>query len=151
MKWPDELVAAHELGHAIVSQETGLTPGNIRLETSWWSDEITGGYCELRSFRYPGPDNDAAGGWNLYRGMLIMTAAGQAASEHWFQLNDQPVDFTAGSDYAMFRADAEVMPNAPTWDQALEEARHIILARWDDVVALTPALLDKRRMAGSKI
>lgn len=152
MKWSDEMVAAHELGHAIVAQETGLTPGNIRVERSWWSNEIVSGYCELGSFMYPVPgDNPEPGGWDLFRGMLIMTAAGQAASAHWFRLNDQPVEFTADHDYAAFRKDAQLMPNAPSWEQALEEATHLVVARWDDVVENTPVLLEKHRVDGSKV
>lgn len=151
MKWPDELVAAHELGHAIVAQEVGLTMGEIRLETAWLSNAITGGYCELKGFRYPDEDNDDPRGWRLYRGMLLMTAGGQAAAEHWFQLHDQHVANTAGSDRIIFNTDAPVMPGAPSWEQAVEEAKHLILPRWDDVIALTPTLLEKRRMAAGKV
>lgn len=151
MSWPEELVVAHELGHAIVAQEVGLTMGEIRLETSWFSNAITGGYCELKSFQYPGEDNDDPNGWDLYRGMLLMTAGGQAAAGHWFQLNGQSVQNTAGSDRIIFNTEAPVMPNAPSWEQAVEEARHLILPRWDDVVRLTPVLLEKRRLAGSKV
>jgi hypothetical protein len=149
MKWPDELIAAHELGHLIAVEETGLESRGIKLETSWWSDEITGGYCDLRSFRYP--VDGSAKDWTLYRGMLLVTAAGQAASEHWFQLHDQPVQFTAGSDRAFFAQDAPLMPDAPSWEQAVEEAKHLVVPRWDDVVALTPTLLEKRRMATGRV
>lgn len=152
MKWPDELVAAHELGHLIVVDETGLRSRGIKLETSWWSDEVSGAYCDLRGFQFPVPGNNPEpGGWDLYRGMLIMTAAGQAASEHWFELHDHRVDWTAGSDYAAFCKDAPVMPNAPSWDEAKAEAKHLIVARWDEIEALTPELVEKRRMAGSRV
>jgi hypothetical protein len=152
MEWPDELVAAHELGHVISAQEGDVPLGDVRIMTSWWSGEVNGGFCELKSFLYPVPGNNPApGAWDIYRGMLVMTAGGQAAAEHWFQLNDMPVDFTAGSDYTAFRADAAVMPNAPSWDQAMEAARHIILPRWDELLAKIPVLLEKRRMAGNKV
>jgi hypothetical protein len=150
MNWPDELICAHELGHAIVGQEEGLA-GEIRLEVSWWSNAITGGFCELKSLRYPEEDTGNPDDWKAYRGMLLMTAGGQAASEHWFQLRDQRIEDTAGSDRIIFNTDAPVMPNAPSWEQAVEEAKHLILPRWDDVVRLTPELLERRRMAGSKV
>jgi hypothetical protein len=152
MSWDPEMVAAHELGHAIVARECGLTPGNIKMEISWWSGEATSGYCELKSFMYPVPgDNPEPGGWKLYRGMLIMTAAGQVASEHWFQLRGQPIQHVSGSDYEMFVQDAVVMPNPPTWDQAKEEARQIVVAHWEEIVQLTPALVENRRLSGGKV
>jgi len=151
MSWPEELIAAHELGHAIVAQETGLKLGEIRLTAGWFSNAITGGYCELGSLRYPDEDTGDPNDWKAYRGMLLMTAGGQAASEHWFQLHDQRVQNTAGSDRIIFNTDAPVMPDAPSWEQAVEEARHLILPRWDDVIRLTPVLLERRRMAGNKV
>jgi len=152
MKWPDELIAAHELGHVIAAQAADVPLGDVRVMTSWWSGEVNSGYCELKSFMYPVPGNNPApGAWDIYRGMLVMTAGGQAAAEHWFLLNDLPVEFTADSDREAFRRDAEVMPGAPSWDQALEEARQLILPRWDDIVAFIPVLLEKRRLAGSKV
>lgn len=156
MKWPDELVCAHELGHLITAKELGLESQGVKIMTSWWSGEITAAYCDLRSFMYPTPgDNPEPDGWDKYRAMLVMTAGGQAAAEHWFTLNDRPIEDTSrgggDSDYASFHRDAPVMPGAPSWDQAKEEARHIILPRWDEVVALTPVLIEERKMAGSKV
>lgn len=155
MNWPDELVCAHELGHLISAKELGLESQGIKLIASWWSGEITSGYCDLRGFMHPTPgDNPEPGGWDKYRGMLVMTAGGQAAAERWFTLNDLPIeDTTRGTDgdYAMFHKDAPLMPNAPSWDQAMDEARNIIVSRWDEVVALTPVLLEKHRLAGSKV
>lgn len=149
MKWPDEMVAAHELGHLITAKEVGLGSRGITLETSFWSSEITGGYCDLRSFKYP--VDGSAKDWTLYRGMLLVDAAGQAASEYWFQLHGLPIEFTAGSDFGFFTEDAPLMPNAPTWDEAKEEARQIIVPRWDEVVELTPGLIADRRLSGGRV
>lgn len=152
MSWDPEMIVAHELGHLIVSHETGLALGNIKLETSFWTGEVNGGYCELRSLRYPAEGQETTTkDWAAYRGMLLMTAGGQAASEYWFQLHDRPIEFTAGSDYAMFSQDAPVMPNAPTWEQAKEEARQIIVSRWGEVVQLTPGLIANRRLSGGRV
>lgn len=149
MSWDPELIAAHELGHLIVLKETGHRSDGIRLSASWWSGEVTGGYCDLRSFRYPA--DGSAKDWALYRGMLLVCAAGQAASEHWFRLHDQPVQFTGASDREFFAEDAPLMPNPPTWDQALAEAREIIVPRWDEVVELTPGLIADRRLSAGKV
>jgi hypothetical protein len=149
MSWDPEMIAAHELGHLIVAKETGHRSNGIRLMTSWWSGEVTSGYCDLRSFRYP--VDGSAKDWDLYRGMLLVYAGGQAAAEHWYQLRGQPVEFTAGSDLQFFTEDAPLMPNAPTWEQAQDEARQIIVARWDEVVKLTPGLIADRRLAGGRV
>jgi hypothetical protein len=152
MSWDPEMIAAHELGHLVVLKNQGHDSEGIRLMTSWWSGDVVAGYCDLRGFMHPTPgDNPEPGGWDLYRGMLVMTAAGQAASEHWFQLHGEPVQFTAGSDYAMFVEDAVLMPNAPSWDQAKEEARQIIVPRWDEIVELIPGLIENRRLSGGKV
>jgi hypothetical protein len=149
VSWDPEMIAAHELGHLIVAKATGHRSDGIRLMTSWWSGDVTGGYCDLRSFRYP--VDGSAKDWALYRGMLLVYAGGQAASEHWFELHGQPIRFTAGSDLEFFTEDAPLMPDAPTWDQALAEVREIIVPRWDEVVELTPALIEDRRLAGGKV
>lgn len=149
MSWDPEMIAAHELGHLIVIRETGLESRGIKLETSFWSGEVVGGYCDLRSFRYP--VDGSAEDWALYRGMLLVFAAGQAAHEHWFQLRGERVQVPAGSDYEFFAQDAPLMPNAPSWDQAKEEARQIIVPRWDEIVRLTPELIKNRRLSGGKV
>lgn len=149
--FPDEMVGAHELGHAIAARECGVPIGEIRAFSPFFSfsNQLTG-YCTLRSMRVK---CDAEGMIvdKRWEGLLIMTAAGQVASEHWYRLHDLPMEETAGTDRVLFAEDAALMENPLTWDEAAEKARHIIVACWAEIVELTPELLERGRMSRGQV
>jgi hypothetical protein len=52
----DMLMAAHEVGHAIVARETGLTPVKLVIRQFWSGD----GYCEIKEGAIQGDDQSRA-------------------------------------------------------------------------------------------
>lgn len=144
MSWDPELVAAHELGHAIAARETGIRLGDIRVTSSWLSGMA--GYCVVRQMKIPCDAEGNITDWSTHEGLLVMTAAGQAASSHWFQLHGMPIAETAGEDRFLFAQDAAEMPNPMSWEEASDRARHIVVSHWDEIIDLTPRLLERGRL-----
>lgn len=149
MSWDPEMVATHELAHAIAGREMGIRLGPIRVTSSWLSG--MSGYCVVRQMKIPCDEQGNITDWSTHEGLLVMTAAGQAGSAHWFQLHGLPVAETAGEDRMLFAQDAAEMPNPLSWEEASDRARHIVLAAWDEIVELTPLLLESGRLSGGKV
>lgn len=144
MSWDPELVGTHEIAHAIAARETGIRLGAIRVTSNWLSG--MSGYCAVRQMKIPCDAEGNITDWSTHEGLLTMTAAGQVASAHWFQLHGLPVQETAAEDRMLFAQDAAEMPNPPTWEEASDRARHIVLANWDEIVELVPQLLETGRL-----
>lgn len=141
-------VAAHELGHAILARESGIRVGEIRVYSPWLSKGMIG-YCMVKNIEPP--TLETRRDRRAYKLYLAINAAGQAASEHWFRLRGEPVEFTAWADHENFLAEVAHLPERWSWDEAMSLARDVILPRWSEIEALTPRLVEKGRLDGRKV
>jgi hypothetical protein len=142
-----ELIAVHELGHAVGTREAGLTPGEIRVKDYWL---LTGsyGYCEVREDVFP---TDAEGNTlkSVMRGYMVMLLAGQEAVDYLAELRGEKTHFTAESDYHSFKEWSQEV------DLSLEEgkalARSLVVAHWGEIMQWCDRLVDRGRLAGKKV
>jgi hypothetical protein len=143
-----ECIAFHELGHAVVMREIGLTPGELRVYNAWFSGSVRG-YCTIKEDAFP--IVDGKGDWGSYKGYLIGTVAGQMAVDRWCELRNVPRRFTAESDYAEFAIDSACVPGGFSLEEAEATARVHVSSHWSEIERLAPVLAERGRIAASRI
>lgn len=149
----DEVVAAHELGHAMVGQKHGHEVDRVKV----WSAGIVFdhgliGACWLtRDKEVPfiddRPDPD------YIRSLLAVAPAGQVAAEMWyerFRPGEKCPDGTSG-DRAIFKKRLAWIPSeysdlACTWKEASQHARELLEPIWPELVRRIPLLLEKKTL-----
>jgi hypothetical protein len=131
---------AHELGHAIVMRELGLTPAIVRVHPFWG-----GGYCQTE---------ERIETWQQYAHCGVIALAGWEGENHWRMLRGLSGASTwgASSDTSYFRRALRDIKQYSEGEvtlkehQARAEAMEILLAHWEELEGLIPELADRTKI-----
>jgi hypothetical protein len=135
----DMAVGAHELGHAFAARESGLIPGQLKVN-KW----MGGGWCDIRDGNGQDYVTDETA-WSFIVGL----AAGKVGEQMWRERNgiSWPWSWGTAGDDAMI---ADLLPQAGgrSVHQAQLEAAGLLEAVWDELDALIIPLATKGHLPG---
>lgn len=141
-------IAAHELGHGVGFRECGLSVGELRVVNFWFFDGAHG-WCKAKEKWLP-QQEDGRPTTEMMEGYLVALAAGQAATDRFFELRDQPTRFTAADDFAQIRELTRTVYEMPE-HEIKARASALVLRCWSEIAELTPILAERGRMTGSHV
>ena len=141
-------IAAHELGHGVGFRECGLQVGELRVVNYWFFDGAHG-WCKAKEKWLP-QGEDGRPTTEMMEGYLVALAAGQAATDRYFEVLDRPSRFTAQDDFAQIRQLTREVYEMPE-EEIKARAQALVLRCWDEIAELTPDLAERGRMSGSQV
>lgn len=140
-------VAAHELGHVLAARSLGLYVGKVTVILGAGS---VAGSSEIPVFaedRYNDPEGYPPFGELFDLGVILL--AGQAATDHWFELHGEPTQFSAHKDYANLR----YLEHIHTYDFPMEKgqgiAQSLVAEGWPRIEKQLDQLADHGFIYGS--
>lgn len=142
--------ASHEIGHALAFDHGGFDVQHIKMETSWWDNQLKGGYNRVEDE----PDDGEDTAMDLY--LVGILAGGEAAAyciQHYLDVPPADAYATAwagcGDDHAEFQR-LRRRARKPA-RRIQQDTRQFVRAHWRRIETYAAKLTRKRSLAGSAL
>lgn len=140
-------LAAHELGHVLAARSFGLYVGKVTVKQVARSMAGSSEIPIFQESQYNDPEGYPPFAELFDLGVILL--AGQVATDHWFELNGEPTQFSAHKDYANLR----YLEKTHTYTFPMKEgqmaARSLVVKGWLRIEQQLDQLADHGFIYGS--